>query len=121
MGFDTVNGCGACSGFWKWFKPPHYKFFKEECNRHDLAYDIGTTKIDRLVADLVLLQDMKVKSKVYYHRRKFISKCWFIILCYIYFIGLRLLGPLPINRNKSIIKNTINYGKSVVGVVRKDF
>ena len=109
MGFNTVNGCGACSGFWRWFKPPHYKFFEKECSRHDLAYGIGTTKIDRLVADLILLQDMKVKSKVYYHRRKFISKCWFITLCYIYFIGLRLLGSLPINRNKSIIKNKTKW------------
>ncbi len=23
MTTEMPNGCGACSGFWKWLKPPH--------------------------------------------------------------------------------------------------
>ena len=41
MGSNTVNGCGACSGFWKWFKPPHSKFCEEEYNTHDRDNDLG--------------------------------------------------------------------------------
>ena len=46
MGFDNVNGCGACSGFWRWFKSPHHKFFKVQCNQHDKAYNLGGIKND---------------------------------------------------------------------------
>ena len=98
MGSNTVgNGCGACSGFWKWFRPPHYKFFKEECNRHDLAYDIGGNRIDRKIADLILYRDMIKLVKEYFYKRKPLSKLWYLILCKVYYIGVRLGGWLSFN------------------------
>lgn len=93
MGFDTVgNGCGACSGFWKWFRPPHYKFFHEPCNRHDELYELGGNFLDRLKADYVLLKDMIELVLIYYKGRKLLSKFWFILLCFTYFIGVRIFG-----------------------------
>ena len=95
---EKLNGCGACGGFWSWFKPPHYKFFEEECNKHDIAYNEGITSLDRKIADLTLLRNMRVKVNSYFVNRKYISRQWYLILCYMYYLGLRLGGSLPIDR-----------------------
>lgn len=93
MGFDTVgNGCGACSGFWKWFKPPHSKFFEEECNTHDRAYDLGGDYVDRYISDVILFRDMRKSVYNHFYRRKLFSKIWFLFLCVMYYIGVRLVG-----------------------------
>ena len=73
---QQYNGCGACSGFWKFFKPPHYKFFVDECNQHDIAYNIGGDEKDRKGADRKLFFDMVDKSVNYYRSRKTISLWW---------------------------------------------
>ena len=71
MGFDSsLNGCGACNGFWKWFKPPHHKFFKVQCNIHDISYAIGGQEIDRHIADVKLKYNMKDWVNVYFENRK---------------------------------------------------
>lgn len=100
MGFNTVNGCGACSGFWRWFKPPHYKFFKEECDLHDLYYDIGGNYIDRKISDLILLNSMIKNVEQYYHKRKIISKLWFLFICRLYYVGVRAFGFTQFNYKK---------------------
>jgi len=95
-----VNGCGACKGFFNWFKPPHHNFFKEECNTHDTLYGIGGDEDDRLNADAILLMEMKKKVKNYFLKRKPISRVWYLILCYLYFIGVRLFGKPNFNYEK---------------------
>lgn len=97
MGSNTVNGCGACSGFWKWFKPPHYKFFEEECNTHDRAYDLGGDYVDRYISDVILFRDMRKLVIKYFHNRKVISRMWFIFLCVLYYLGVRLVGSTNFN------------------------
>ena len=93
----TSNGCGACSGFWRWFKPPHYKFFEKECDLHDILYDIGGNYIDRKIADLILYRDMIKLVKKYFYKRKPLSKLWYLVLCKVYYIGVRLGGWLSFN------------------------
>lgn len=95
-----VNGCGACSGFWKWFKPPHSNFFIEECNQHDIAYNIGGDEKDRKGADLSLFKGMTNSVTLYFHKRKPFSKIWFLTLCWCYYIGVRLFGYSSFNYNK---------------------
>lgn len=97
MGSNIVNGCGACSGFWKFLKPPHYKFFENECNTHDTAYNKGGDFIDRLVADIILFRDMRKLVIKYFHNRKVISRMWFIFLCVLYYLGVRLVGSTNFN------------------------
>lgn len=93
MGFDVkTNGCGACSGFWAWFKPPHPNFFIEDCNKHDLLYDIGGAYKERLNADIQLFQDMLSRVYLYFNKRKPISKLWMYIVCFMYFIAVRIVG-----------------------------
>ena len=53
-----VNSCGTCGGLFKFLKPPHPKFFKEQCNIHDKHYNTGGNRIDRKIADLILYRDM---------------------------------------------------------------
>ena len=103
---QQYNGCGACSGFWRFFRPPHYKFFVEECNRHDLAYNAGGNAIDRHIADLLLYRDMTATVKVYFYKRKPLSRAWFLALCWCYYVGVRLAGSGNFNYNKT--NNGIN-------------
>ena len=58
---DMGNGCGASSGIIKFIRPPHGKFFKEACNKHDCDYMIGGREVDRTIADLSLKQRMMRK------------------------------------------------------------
>lgn len=88
----STNGCGACGGFWRWFKPPHHNFFKNECNVHDSLYNIGGNSIDRLVADLILLNNMIKKVSLYFYKRKPISRYWYYLLCISYYIAVRIVG-----------------------------
>lgn len=102
MGFKSVNGCGACSGFWRWFKPPHYNFFKVQCNLHDREYDIGGTERDRHIADINLMYNMQYHVNNYFKDRKPFSRRWYIMLCKIYYYGVRIFG-----------KKQFNYGKNI--------
>ena len=102
MGFGNVNGCGACSGFLKWFKPPHSKFFKVQCNQHDKAYNLGGIKIDRKIADLILLKNMRIAVNEYFHNRKTFSRIWFLFLCKLYYLGVRIFGASSFNYFKKI-------------------
>jgi len=107
MGHRSIepNGCGACGGFWKWFKPPHSNFFKDECNTHDSLYSIGGNSIDRYIADLLLLKYMLKKVSEYYYKRKPVSRYWFYVICTCYFIGVRLFGYSSFNyKNKNKMK-----------------
>jgi len=92
-----VNGCGACSGFWKWLKPPHLNFFKEECNTHDILYDIGGDKYDRKLADFLLMVEMQKKTNNYFKNRKPISRAWYNIICYFYYLAVRIFGKKRFN------------------------
>lgn len=89
---EIPNGCGACSGFWKWLKPPHKKFFIEECNRHDEAYNAGGTEADRKQADRALFFAMCMKSVEYYKDRKTVALWWFVTLALLYYWAVRLAG-----------------------------
>lgn len=87
-----TNGCGTCGGFWKWFKPPHYNFFREECNTHDKLYSKGGIWTDRLKADITLLKDMYNKISSHFYKRKIISRYWYYILTLCYYVGVRIFG-----------------------------
>lgn len=95
---DT-NGCGACGGFWKWLKPPHHTFFKEECDTHDSAYNKGGTKADRKRADRRLFFDMVDQSVSHFKSRKTLSLWWFVSLALVYYYAVRCFGK---NRFKTI-------------------
>ncbi len=51
------NGCGSQNKFLKWLRPPHGKFFKPDCDKHDVDYSIGGTEKHRLLAD----QSLKIR------------------------------------------------------------
>lgn len=97
MGFDEVNGCGACGGFWAWFKPPHHNFFKSECDLHDIAYDIGGNSRDRRIADIELLYNMKLKVNQYFANRKPLSRLWYLFLCNLYYLAVHFFGKSQFN------------------------
>lgn len=98
MAGSTINGCGACSGFWRWLKPPHKNFFVKECNTHDEAYEIGGSATDRKKADRKLFFDMIDKSVDYYRNRKTISLWWFVSLALAYYTAVRLFGKPRFNK-----------------------
>lgn len=97
---QQINGCGACGGFWKFFKPPHKKFFVEECNKHDEAYNIGGSKEQRKQADRDLYFSMIDKSINYYKSRKTISLWWFVTLSLMYYGAVRVFGSKSFNYKK---------------------
>ena len=93
MGFSSgINGCGACGGFWKWFKPPHHKFFIGPCNVHDSLYSTGGNRIDRKIADLILLNNMRKLVLTHFKGRKLLSRVWYIVVCYFYYLAVRFIG-----------------------------
>ena len=57
------NGCGAQSGLFKWLKPPHATFFKDQCNLHDVDYHIGGSEKERKQSDKDLKNRMVEKIK----------------------------------------------------------
>ena len=87
-----INGCGTCGGFWRWLKPPHKNFFKEACQKHDEAYDLGGNPADRIQADRRLFFDMIDKSVDYYRNRKTLSLWWFVTLSLAYYYAVRCFG-----------------------------
>ncbi len=97
-----TNGCGACGGFWQWFKPPHHRFFYKDCEKHDLAYHQGGDAIARKIADLELRFDMQVRVMHYFKNRKPISKAWYLSLCQAYYLGVRVFGKSRFNYNSNI-------------------
>jgi len=54
---DMSNGCGSQVWYLRWLRPPHGKFFKTACNKHDVDYNVGGTEADRLKAD----QSLKIR------------------------------------------------------------
>nr|DAJ37984.1 MAG TPA: phospholipase A2 [Caudoviricetes sp.] len=84
-----TNGCGAMGGIFKFLKPPHHEFFRGECEVHDMLYEIGGTREDRLKADIELFQSMVKRSTSYFRDRSVGSQMWFFILSYIYYIAVR--------------------------------
>ena len=98
MGFSSgINGCGACGGFWKWFKPPHYKFFINPCTQHDVSYNAGGKSIDRHIADINLRYNMRDLVNLHFENRKPISRYWYLFLCNCYYIGVRIFGKKSFN------------------------
>ena len=97
---ETSNGCGACNGFWKWLKPPHYNFFKTQCNIHDISYGTGGQEIDRHIADVKLKYNMKDWVKSYFENRKPISRYWYLFLCNCYYFAVRIFGKKSFNFTK---------------------
>lgn len=87
------NGCGAMSGWLAWIKPPHHKFFRSACVLHDELYLLGGSEEDRKKADIRLYRDMVKHSLDHYDGRgKVRSQAWFLTLCYLYYIAVRLFG-----------------------------
>lgn len=97
---SIYNGCGACSGFWRWLKPPHRSFFVEECNRHDEAYNKGGNEEDRKKADRILYFSMVEKSVAYYKHRKTTGLWWFVTLSLAYYYAVRVFGKQNFNLKK---------------------
>ena len=97
-----MNGCGTCKGFWKWLKPPHHNFFKEDCNKHDKLYSIGGDKYDKRIADYILYQDMLKTTNEYFYKRKFISRNWYKVICWFYYLGVRFFGNSNFNIHKNL-------------------
>ena len=90
----NTNGCGACKGFFKFIKPPHRHFFVDECNSHDISYNIGGTSRDRKKADKQLFFDMVYKSVDHFRDRKVTSMWWFVTIAFLYYLGVRLVGGI---------------------------
>lgn len=82
---EICNGCGGKGG---WVKPPHRKFFEEECNQHDFNYFLGFTEEHRKKADLQLRDAMisKVKTLGFWNRQRLGP--W----CHIYYMAIRMAG-----------------------------
>lgn len=94
---NKTNGCGACSGFLRWLRPPHHEFFQQECLLHDELYNMGGTEADRRKADYSLFWDMVQRSCDYFKGRKAGSQTWFIILAYAYYKAVRIFGKSQFN------------------------
>ncbi|MFT4072826.1 MAG: hypothetical protein QM654_12995 [Dysgonamonadaceae bacterium] len=97
MKFDTVNGCGACSGWLSWIKPPHHKFFKNACILHDELYNLGGTEEDRKKADKRLFSEMVKHSQEYFTDKSISSQWWFVTLAYGYYKAVRWFGKGQFN------------------------
>lgn len=101
-------GCGAMSGFWKWLKPPHYRFFREACALHDELYMQGGTEADRKRADIRLYQDMVRLSVNHYRGRAVCSQAWFLFLAFVYYVAVRLFARGQFSYHDKEGKNTNN-------------
>ena len=82
---EICNGCGGKGGI---VRPPHAKFFENECNWHDFNYFLGFTEAHRKKADKQLLAAMlkKVKGLSWYWQLRY--RPW----CYIYYRAVRVVG-----------------------------
>ena len=97
MAMDKVNGCGACSGFFAWLRPPHHEFFIKECTLHDELYNLGGSAEDRRKADIRLFQDMVARSSTYFTGRKPSSHMRRDLLCYLSYYAVRAFGRSQFN------------------------
>ena len=97
----SSNGCGACGGFWYWFRPPHHNFFKVQCNIHDIRYSEGGKERERHFADIELYYNMIDYVNEYFKDRKPLSRRWYIMLCKIYYYGVRIFGKSSFNYEKN--------------------
>lgn len=93
-------GCGASSGLMSLIRPPHYKFWVNDCILHDELYSIGGTEEDRLKADRRLLNDMIKRSTSHYKDRKVVSLWWFLTLSFLYYGAVRMFGRFRFNYKK---------------------
>ncbi len=91
-----INGCGACSGWLSWIRPPHHRFFYKQCVLHDELYNVGGTEEDRKRADLRLFRDM-IQHSVLYFEDRVSSQMWFLLLAYCYYKAVRLFGRSQFN------------------------
>lgn len=82
-----------CWWEWSWFKPPKAIFFKTSCDKHDEKYEKGGNKIDRKIADIYLLEYMKLDIK----RVCIIRRPYFYLWAYIYYIWVRIWGDKYFN------------------------
>ena len=82
---EICNGCGGKGG---WVKPPHAKFFEDECNWHDFNYFLGFTEEHRKKAELQLRAAMlrKIRPLAWYWRIRYTP--W----CYMYYQAVRIAG-----------------------------
>lgn len=97
MKSTQTNGCGACDGWFKFIKPPHYRFFNDICNLHDEAYNTGGSKEDRRLADRLLFNGMVLHSVTVFKGRSVHNQMWFIFLAYCYYIAVRIFGSPRFN------------------------
>ena len=63
---DMSNGCGSQVWYLRWLIPPHGKFFKTACDKHDVDYNVGGTEKDRLEYDQDLKDRMCKKNRQYF-------------------------------------------------------
>lgn len=96
MKWDKVNGCGACNGILRNIPIPHANFFKEDCLKHDIAYNIGGTKVDRKQADINLYKGMVERSVNYFDNRVG-SQFWFICWAFFYYKAVRAFASRQFN------------------------
>lgn len=94
--FEKTNGCGACSGWLAWIKPPHHRFFEKECILHDELYNLGGTEEDRKKADKRLFDKM-VEHAISSFKDSESSMWWFITLAYCYYKAVRVFGKGQFN------------------------
>lgn len=95
--FNDTNGCGACSGWLAWIKPPHHRFFRNACVLHDELYNLGGTEEDRQKADKRLFDDMVKHSLGYFKGGQVPSQWWFITLAFGYYLAVRAFGKGQFN------------------------
>jgi len=91
-----TNGCGACSGWLSWIRPPHHRFFYKQCVLHDELYNKGGTEEDRKRADMRLFNDM-VRHSISYFGDRISAQMWFLILAYLYYKAVRIFGHSQFN------------------------
>lgn len=89
-----ANGCG---GKWSSFKPPYHIMFEACCNIHDEYYHKGGNEIDRKIADVYLLEYMKLDiSHLPIYKRPY-----FYVWAYLYYFAVRIYGKKYFNYLKS--------------------
>lgn len=85
-----------CGGKWSWFVPPYAVMFKASCDKHDELYNEGGNEIDRKIADVYLLEYMKLDVK----QLCIFKRLWYYPWAYLYYIAVRLFGSKYFNYQK---------------------
>lgn len=84
------NGCGGKGAN---FKPPYHIMFEASCNIHDQYYHKWGNEIDRKIADVYLLEYMKLDVK----RLSLYKRPYFYVWCYLYYFAVRFYGKKYFN------------------------